>query len=998
MPTFPYPNQRFTSNLGLSLFGMDEVLADNMNLIDAAIGGGGGGGTPGGANGTVQFNNAGVFGGIPGSVVDGVNGLLSLAPTGTGTALSVTGDSSGLYIQEWFQHGQTTPGTLIFPNGGDSVATFLYLQDSTLANHAQLDPISGLNLTNTSSGFSFDLNTSSGQLNATVNSITFQAQSATPLGFASFRIYGDPGGDPVIALYPNGPTASFVIDHSGQVNIYPVPTASTGIAALKVTGDIYGDDIQDWYVNDVPPRIQGPYLAVQVFFDGTFKIAPAPVTPISGNAALTVVGDATAKDILQLYINGNGTKQAYFDSNANFHLTGKFYDGSGAPGTSGQLLSSTGTSTAWVPAPTGTVTSFSAGALNPLFTTSVATATTTPALSFSLSNAAGGTVFGNATASAAAPGYTIAPVLGIPGTSTGTIALASSTASGKFTITAPASAATPTLTLSTSSGVIVNVADGTVFTATIAANGTLALATQTANTVFAGPSSAGPTAPTFRALVAADIPNTTITPIWNNLQNATGNLTLANGANTTTFNQTSNVAWLWANTTIATSGTTNASPLLELAANYWTGAASAVDTWTIGSALAAGTNGASILTLAHSGSTSANSAVQIGNATSNGKLIFSTSLGSVSNYIESTSSQIFQFNCTNDMLFFVGGTRFFRVEDGNTGAMGMIPGLGTSAANPVLYFSTNSVTQRDTGISRLGVAILGVGNGNTAGDWSGILQASGHTGSSVVLSLLSSVGVVTVTPTLGSASTWTYVVVAKDANGFVTAASAAASTTTGAATLDATHFNTLTWTAIPGAASYDVYRTVHATSPTTIGKIGNVISSVNVATTGFKDNGLAGDATTAPAVNTTGTISIAGNITTYKGINTVSNGVPSELAVSDLTAQSAAIAATTLYATTATGMYRVSWSATITTVDGVSSVLGGAGGFQVLYTSPTDSVVKTTVSGNSVTSAANTTGTAVGGCEVVYAKTGTNIQFQYGYTSATPGQMIYELHIKVEAM
>lgn len=40
MTTFAYPNQRFTTNLGLSLYGMDEVLADNMNLIDAAYGAG----------------------------------------------------------------------------------------------------------------------------------------------------------------------------------------------------------------------------------------------------------------------------------------------------------------------------------------------------------------------------------------------------------------------------------------------------------------------------------------------------------------------------------------------------------------------------------------------------------------------------------------------------------------------------------------------------------------------------------------------------------------------------------------------------------------------------------------------------------------------------------------------------------------------------------------------------------------------------------------------
>ena len=136
----------------------------------------------------------------------------------------------------------------------------------------------------------------------------------------------------------------------------------------------------------------------------------------------------------------------------------------------------------------------------------------------------------------------------------------------------------------------------------------------------------------------------------------------------------------------------------------------------------------------------------------------------------------------------------------------------------------------------------------------------------------------------------------------------------------------------------------------------------------------------------------------YNGTATVRNGQPAEYASSDLTAQSAAITATTLLSAPQTGAYRVSWSATITTADGVSSCTGGTNGFQVIYTSPTDSVVKTTVAGNSATSAANTTGTAVGGVEVIYAKNATNIQFTYGYTSATPGQMVYELHITVEGL
>lgn len=59
----------------------------------------------------------------------------------------------------------------------------------------------------------------------------------------------------------------------------------------------------------------------------------------------------------------------------------------------------------------GTVSSFSSGNLSPLFTTSVANPTTTPALSFTLSNAAANTYFGNATGSTGAPSFTSAGAL-----------------------------------------------------------------------------------------------------------------------------------------------------------------------------------------------------------------------------------------------------------------------------------------------------------------------------------------------------------------------------------------------------------------------------------------------------------------------------------------------------------------------------------------------------------------------------------------------------------
>lgn len=113
----------------------------------------------------------------------------------------------------------------------------------------------------------------------------------------------------------------------------------------------------------------------------------------------------------------------------------------------------------------------------------------------------------------------------------------------------------------------------------------------------------------------------------------------------------------------------------------------------------------------------------------------------------------------------------------------------------------------------------------------------------------------------------------------------------------------------------------------------------------------------------------------------------------DLTAQGAAIPATLLFATSVFGgVYRIDWVASVTTVDGTSSTLGGAGGFQILYTDGDDSVVKTTPA--SASSSGNTTATTIGGSITVNAKNTTNIQYQFGYTSNTPGQMKYNLHVR----
>jgi hypothetical protein len=96
---------------------------------------------------------------------------------------------------------------------------------------------------------------------------------------------------------------------------------------------------------------------------------------------------------------------------------------------------------------TGTVLSFSAGDLSPLFTTSVATPTTTPALSFALATAGAHTVFGNLTGSTALPSFVTTqgtdPAVLTAGTVAGTGATLCTDANGGATTSACSAATIP---------------------------------------------------------------------------------------------------------------------------------------------------------------------------------------------------------------------------------------------------------------------------------------------------------------------------------------------------------------------------------------------------------------------------------------------------------------------------------------------------------------------------------------------------------------------------
>lgn len=108
------------------------------------------------------------------------------------------------------------------------------------------------------------------------------------------------------------------------------------------------------------------------------------------------------------------------------------------------------------------------------------------------------------------------------------------------------------------------------------------------------------------------------------------------------------------------------------------------------------------------------------------------------------------------------------------------------------------------------------------------------------------------------ASTWTYLIA--DISNVGEAPSAAGSTTTGNATLTPTNFNIVSFTAIPGH-TYEIYRTVAATSPTSIGLIGTMTIALNGSVNQvFNDTGIAAATAQPPTVNTTGSAAVAGNL------------------------------------------------------------------------------------------------------------------------------------------
>lgn len=143
-----------------------------------------------------------------------------------------------------------------------------------------------------------------------------------------------------------------------------------------------------------------------------------------------------------------------------------------------------------------------------------------------------------------------------------------------------------------------------------------------------------------------------------------------------------------------------------------------------------------------------------------------------------------------------------------------------------------------------------------------------------------------------------------------------------------------------------------------------------------------------------GNVQLEKKVTEYNNITLVQDGLPHAVAEVNLTGQTAAIAATTIYTAPADGKYLLVWTAKVTTAATTSSALGP---FQYKFTEADDSQVVTAPPGNTnninQTSANSITTGYLSGSYTVHADAGTAIQYIMGYTTSGATPMAYNLHI-----
>ena len=617
------------------------------------------------------------------------------------------------------------------------------------------------------------------------------------------------------------------------------------------------------------------------------------------------------------------------------------------------------------------------------------------------------------------------------------------TADGAGGVTIASSGGAGGVTSFSGDGVVLNNSGSTgVVTAT--------LATHTANTVFAGPTSGGAATPTFRALVAADLPA------------GTGTVTSFSAGNIGTI----------ATTSVATPTTTPAltfSLATQSANTVWagptTGAAAAPTFRSLVAADLPSLSTLAVTSFSGDGNIITNSASQGAvtvtiAGTSGGIPYFSSTsawttsallasggivLGGGSGTAPLTNTQL-TFSAPTLTVGLAGTSRGILALTGSTSGSVTItaPATAGTSTNPITISNSLQLPSGtvynwngDTGLSRDSGGVIDVGNG-TAGDVTGSLKLATIT--AVAASTQGSVFSGTAPGSSSGAGTaaGTLLTVTSPAGGATTGSATTGGTggdlaiTTGAGGSGAGGTNAsggrggnLTITMGAGGAKQGTGVAGASGIFSIVGGTGNVYSFDGLNFNGPSGSTMILQAGSGQNLNiragSGGNVSIAqgqlsiqttkwnmdttGKNTIYASINTVGQGIPAEYATVDLTAQSAAISATTVYTPTVTGWFRISVYLKVTTPASASSSLGGTTGVTITYTDGTDSVAQSVVVGLTsqtgtfvIVNAGNSTTTVLYGDIAVYAKTGVAIQYAIDYSSTGTTAMQYAARMRCEAM
>ena len=245
-------------------------------------------------------------------------------------------------------------------------------------------------------------------------------------------VFGAPG-----TYGTSGSVPRITVDAKGRITNVTPTAINYPAQSLSFIGDVsglgYTGSPVTLTLDTVNTNVYGSNNFLKFAVNGKGLITSA--TPVSGGDITTVLGYVPVNDAIELTINGtshdltanrswsvgtvtNVSITAGTGINAsisNPNTTPSISITNTAPDQTVVLNGGTGISisgsypnftiTNDYPSLGGTVTNFSAGNLSPLFTTSVASSTTTPALSFALSSAAANTVLAGPNGAPGVPSY-----------------------------------------------------------------------------------------------------------------------------------------------------------------------------------------------------------------------------------------------------------------------------------------------------------------------------------------------------------------------------------------------------------------------------------------------------------------------------------------------------------------------------------------------------------------------------------------------------------------